>query len=67
MKKVKDNMKLLMGGCFMVGVIILFFAKGQRLLGIYFIGAGVLLGIILQIFLGEDIIRWRTPKKMKVK
>lgn len=69
MKEVKDKMKLTMGGAFMVGALALFFVEGSLRwkIGFGFIGFGLVLAFILQFILGEDIIRFRKPKKMEVK
>ncbi len=54
-----------MGGFLLFGAIIVFLAPGSRTIGFYFLGIGVLIGIILQFFFGEDVIRWRKIKQMK--
>jgi len=53
-----------MGGAILVGLMVIFFAPGQRWVGFSLLGVGIVIALILQFLFGEDVIRFRKPKKM---
>ena len=64
-KEVIERLYQAMGGFLLFGAVIVFLAPQSRKIGFSFLAVGILIGTILQFFLGEDVIRWRKIKEMK--